>query len=149
VSHKLKFIRLSTYTKRKEIKTLKNSDSREKAVKAANTAVDKKAVDTVILDLKDLSTITDYFIICTGENPAQIKAISEAIKEGFLKKKISPIGIEGLKFARWVLMDYGDIIVHIFSRETRDFYELERFWIDAPRIPFEEKKKIRRRPART
>jgi len=56
-----------------------------------------------------------------------------------------PIGIEGLKFARWVLMDYGDIIVHIFSRETREFYELERLWIDAPRIPLEEKRKDRRK----
>jgi len=129
--------------------TLKNSDSKEKAVTAANTAADKKAADTVILELTDLSSIADYFIICTGENQAQIRAISEAIKEGFQKQNISPIGVEGLKFARWVLMDYGDIIVHIFSRETRDFYELERFWIDAPRVPFEEKKKISRRPART
>ncbi|MBI5674737.1 MAG: ribosome silencing factor [Nitrospirae bacterium] len=131
---------------RRRLKTLKNSDSKEKALKAANTAVDKKAADTVILELTDLSTIADYFIICTGENPAQIKAISEAIKEGFQKKNILPIGIEGLKFVRWVLMDYGDIIVHIFSREARNFYELERFWIDAPRIPLEEKKKISRRP---
>jgi len=110
-------------------------NSKEKAVKAAKIAINKKAKDTVILELKDLSIITDYFIICSGENPAQIKAIAEAIEEDFSKKRISPIGIEGLEFARWVLMDYGDVIIHIFREDIRAFYDLEKLWIDAPRIP--------------
>jgi len=75
----------------------------------AELANNKKAVDTVILELKDLSTIADYFVICSGDNTAQIKAIAESIDEYFSKKKVFPIGKEGLDFARWVLIDYGDI----------------------------------------
>jgi ribosome-associated protein len=109
-----------------------------KAVKAAERAIDKKAKDTVILKLEDLSTIADYFVICSGENPAQIRAIAEAVDEYFSNIKIPPLGREGLDFARWVLIDYGDIVIHIFDEETRAFYDLEKFWIDAPRIPVED-----------
>lgn len=115
-----------------EIPLVKNIQKR--AIKAAELAIDKKAKDTVILELKNLSTIADYFVICSGENPAQIKAIAEAIEEYFSKKKIFPLGKEGLDFARWVLIDYGDIVIHIFDDETRAFYDLDKFWIDAPRI---------------
>ena len=104
----------------------------------AGLANDKKAVDTVILELKDLSTIADYFVICSGDNTAQIKAIAESIDEYFSKKKVFPIGKEGLDFARWVLIDYGDIVIHIFNQEARDYYDLEKFWIDAPRIDINE-----------
>ena len=79
----------------------------------------------------------DYFVIWSGENPAQIKAIADAIDEYFSKKKIFPIGKEGLDVAHWVLIDYGDIVNHIFDKETRGFYDLEKFWMDAPRIPVE------------
>ena len=109
-------------------------DSREKAVKAAHTAIGKKAVNTIILDLKGLSSITDYFVICTGENQVQIKTIAEEIEKAFSRIKVSPLGIEGLAASRWVLMDYGDFIVHIFNKETRAYYELERLWKDAPQI---------------
>ncbi|HDH11084.1 MAG TPA: ribosome silencing factor [Nitrospirae bacterium] len=110
---------------------------KNRAVKVAELAIDKKARDTIILELKDLSTIADYFVICSGENPAQIKAIADAIDEYFSKKKIFPIGKEGLDVAHWVLIDYGDIVIHIFDKETRGFYDLEKFWMDAPRIPVE------------
>jgi ribosome-associated protein len=73
-------------------------------------------------------------VICSGENPVQIKAIAEAIEEGFARNRIFPMGIEGLDFARWVLMDYGDVVIHIFNEEARAYYELERLWMDAPRI---------------
>jgi len=73
-------------------------------------------------------------VICSGDNPVQIKAIAEAIEEGLAKSKIYPMGIEGLDFARWVLMDYGDVVIHIFNEEARAYYELERLWMDAPRI---------------
>jgi ribosome-associated protein len=112
---------------------------KQRAVKAAELAIDKKARDTVILELKDLSSIADYFVICSGENPAQIKAIAEAIDEYFSKKKIFPIGREGLTFARWVLIDYGDIVIHIFNDETRAYYALEKFWMDAPRLEVDNK----------
>lgn len=101
-------------------------------------AIAKKAKDTVILDLKDLVIYTDYFVISSGESTTQVKAIAEHIEEEFLKKAIKPLSIEGLPHAHWVLMDYGDVIIHIFEEETRAYYELEKLWLDAPRIPFEE-----------
>ncbi len=109
-----------------------------KAVKAAEQAIDKKAKDIVILELADLSTIADYFVICSGDNPAQVRAIAEAIDEYFSNMKITPLGREGKGSARWVLIDYGDIVIHVFDEETRAFYDLEKFWIDAPRIPVED-----------
>lgn len=76
-------------------------------------------------------------MICSGENPAQIRAIAEAIQAGFAKSRIFPLGKEGLDFAHWVLIDYGDIVVNIFDEETRAYYDLEKLWIDAPRISTE------------
>ena len=111
---------------------------KKRAVKAAELAIDKKAKDTVVLELKDLSSIADYFVICSGENQAQIKAIAESIDEYFSKNKIHPLGREGMDSAKWVLLDYGDIVVHIFNDETRPYYDLEKFWIDAPRVPLEK-----------
>ena len=90
--------------------------------------------------LEGLSTVADYFVICSGENPAQIRAIADSIDEFFSSQKISPLGREGLDFARWVLIDYGDIIIHIFDKETRSFYDLEKLWIDAPRVSIDEKR---------
>lgn len=77
-------------------------------------------------------------MICSGENPAQIRAIADAIDDYFSGEKIRPLGKEGLDFARWVLIDYGDIVIHVFDEEMRAFYDLEKFWIDAPRIAGEE-----------
>ncbi|MBI4687956.1 MAG: ribosome silencing factor [Nitrospirae bacterium] len=96
---------------------------------------DKKAKDIVILEMKSLTSFADYFVICSGENPVHIKALSEEIEERLSKNKVRPMGVEGLGAARWVLMDYGDIIVHIFDEDTRDFYQLEKLWLDAPKIP--------------
>lgn len=105
------------------------------AVKAAGIAIDKKADDTIILQLKDLSTIADYIVVCSGDNPAQVKAIANAIDEYFSKQKITRLSREGMEFARWVLLDYGDILINIFNKEARAFYDLEKMWIDAPRVP--------------
>ncbi|MDQ7786562.1 MAG: ribosome silencing factor [Thermodesulfovibrionales bacterium] len=107
-------------------------------MRAAQAALEKKAKDVLILDVKDLTTITGYFVICSGESTTQVKAITELIEETFDDLRFKPLGIEGLKHGHWVLMDYGDIIVHIFEEETRVFYELEKLWIDAARISPEE-----------
>ncbi len=88
----------------------------------------------MLLEIKGLTSIADYFVICSGESATQIKAIAEHIKETLKKIGLKPRGVEGLGFARWVLMDYGDFIIHIFDEETRAYYELEKFWIDAPRL---------------
>jgi ribosome-associated protein len=116
------------------------SNSKKMAVRAAEIALDKKAKDTVILELKDLSTIADYFVICSGENPVQIKTIAEAIQENFSKSKVFPLGKEGLDHARWVLIDYGDMVIHVFDEETRAYYDLENLWLDAPKIQIEKKR---------
>ena len=115
-----------------------DSNVKNRTLKVAELAIDKKARDTVILDVKDLSAIADYFVICSGDNPAQIKAIAASIDEYFSKQRIFPIGREGLDFARWILIDYGDIVIHIFNEETRAFYDLEKLWMDAPRIRIEK-----------
>jgi ribosome-associated protein len=102
--------------------------------------LDKKAKEVLILDLKDLTTITDYFVVCSGESTTQVKAIAEQIKEKFEEVNIKPLSIEGLHYSHWVLMDYGDVIVHIFEEETRMFYELEKLWLDAERISLQEER---------
>lgn len=111
--------------------------SKQKALKIASLLSDKKAVDIKILELKDLTIITDYFVICSAESTTQVKAISEYVEETLESEGMKPFGIEGFSYAHWVLMDYGDVIVHIFLEETRHFYDLERLWLDAPRIPLE------------
>ena len=97
--------------------------------------------------MRRLTTIADYFVICSGDNPAHIKVLSEAIKEKFSKDKIRFYGIEGVDSARWILMDYGDVIIHIFDDDTRTYYGLEKLWLDAPRIPVEAAPRIRKTKA--
>lgn len=103
-------------------------------MEAASAATAKKAKETVILELKGLTIIADYFVICSGDSTTQVKAIAEHIDAELRKKAIKPLSIEGLSYARWVLIDYGDVIVHIFEDETRAYYELEKLWLDAPRF---------------
>jgi ribosome-associated protein len=112
-------------------------ESKDKALEAARAALDKKAKDILILDLNSLTTIAEYFVICSGESTTQVKAITELIKEKFNEAGIKPLGIEGLNYSHWILMDYGDVIIHIFEEETRTFYELEKLWIDAGRVQIE------------
>lgn len=107
---------------------------------AAALALDRKALDVQVLKLEGLSVIADYFVICSGESTTQVKAVAEHIKKTFSKKNIKLLGLEGLGFAHWVLMDYGDVVVHVFEDETRAYYELEKLWLDAPRIPVSESK---------
>lgn len=102
-------------------------------------ALDKKAGDVVVLELKNLSTIADYFLICSGSSTTQVKAIADSIIDGFSSNRVKPIGIEGLRNSHWVLIDYGDVIVHVFEDETRQYYQLEKLWLDAPRINLKEK----------
>lgn len=112
-------------------------DSKEKALKIAKFLYEKKAQDIVILELKDLTIITDYFVICSAESTTQVRALTEYLEETLSAEEYKPYSIEGSSYAHWVLMDYGDVIVHIFLEETRRFYDLERLWLDAPRIQTE------------
>ena len=94
----------------------------------------KKAERVVVLDVRGLTSIADVFIICSGRSNRQVSAIAEAI-ESFLKnKKIKPLSVEGKREGHWVLMDYGDVLIHVFFDATRTFYDLEGLWVDAKRI---------------
>lgn len=112
--------------------------SRDLALTAAEAALDKKALDVIILELGELTVIADYFVICSGESTTQVKTIAEFIEHELTQKGITPIGREGLRFSHWVLLDYGDVIIHIFEKETRAYYGLEKLWMDAKTIEFHE-----------
>ncbi len=105
---------------------------------AAITANNKKANKTLIIDIRGLSVIADYFIICNGNSETQVQAITKEIKDKMSENGIDIKGVEGLDQARWVLIDLGDVVVHVFHREDREFYNLERLWGDAPRIDMKE-----------
>jgi ribosome-associated protein len=113
-------------------------DSHRRAVIAARAADDKKAEDTVVLDVGDIIGITEVFVITSGTNPRQVRTICDEIE---LALKVDgggpPLRIEGLDAATWVLLDFGDLVVHVFLAETREYYALERLWTDAPRIAWE------------
>ncbi len=94
----------------------------------------KKAESVVALDVRGLTSIADTFIICSGRSNRQVSAIAEHV-ERFLKgSNIRPLSVDGLKEGHWVLMDYGDILIHVFYEETRHFYDLEGLWVDAKRL---------------
>lgn len=101
---------------------------------ALRCAADKKAFDLVALDLRDIASFTEFFVIASGANQRQTQAIADEIEEQLKKQGARPIRIEGYASAEWVLMDYGDFVVHIFDKEARDFYDLERLWRDARRV---------------
>jgi ribosome-associated protein len=109
-------------------------NSLEAAQLCAHAADSKKASDILILDLRGLTYITDYFVICSGGNVTQVGAIAEGIDQSLAKAGIHPSHVEGETEASWVLMDYGDVVVHIFDEQTRAYYCLEKLWGDAPRI---------------
>lgn len=113
-------------------------DSRELAKLACNALAEKKAGDVTVIDIKDISVIADYFVLADGENQNQLQAMREAVDEAFYKAGVHVRQVEGNAHSTWILMDYGDIIVHIFSREDRLFYDLERIWRDGVLIEPEE-----------
>ena len=101
-----------------------------------DAAADKKASDIVLLDIHDLSVIADYFVICTGANPRQIQAIASAVEDKVSMLSLSARGREGNADSGWLLLDFGDIIVHIFGPMEREFYRLERLWSGAPTVVY-------------
>jgi ribosome-associated protein len=102
---------------------------------AIKCASDKKAFDLVALDLRSIASFTEFFVIASGANQRQVQAIADEIKEQLKKQLTSqPVRIEGYNSGEWVLVDYGDIIVHIFNIEAREFYDLARLWRDARRV---------------
>ena len=106
---------------------------------AIQCAADKKAFDLVVLDLRDIASFTEFFVIASGANQRQVQAIADEIKEQLKKQtSVNPVRIEGYNSGEWVLADYGDFIVHIFNKESREFYDLARLWRDARRVTLPE-----------
>ena len=107
----------------------------ELAKVAAVAADSKKADDVVLLDLSGVTDVCDYFLICSGDNPRQVDAIVDEVRTKVSANcGVSPISCEGREGLSWVLVDYGSVVVHVFRRETREFYRLETLWADAPRV---------------
>lgn len=100
----------------------------ELAHKIVDIVSDKQAVDTVLLEVREICSFADYFVICSGESSRQVKAIIDAISQELKKDNIRPLHEEGKTESGWILLDFGDIIVHVFSAAERDYYQLDKFW---------------------
>ncbi len=112
--------------------------SKSKAKTAYTALADKKGEDIKIIDISNVSVLADYFIIASGANRNQIQAMADQVQNELAKEEVQVRQIEGYQTANWILMDYGDIIIHIFSSEDRLFYDLERIWRDGASIAVEE-----------
>lgn len=107
--------------------------SLERAIQCAALALDKKALDVKVLDIQRISTIADYLVLATGSSDKQTQAIAESVRHG-LKKFGKPLDIEGMKEGNWVVIDYGDVILHVFKEDQRRYYNLDELWSNAPLI---------------
>lgn len=110
------------------------ADAAELAHRIVEIASDKKGNDIVMLRTAELTTMADFFVICSGRSDRQVQALAGAIVEELREDGIRPIGTEGLASSRWVLLDYGSVIVHVFAPEERDYYGLERLWGKAAQV---------------
>ena len=113
----------------------KTTDLKRQVSEAINACQDKKAEEITILELeKDSGAFTDYFVVCSGSNPRQIQAISDEVETRLERSGMRAAHIEGYRQAQWVLLDYVDFVVHVFSQKAREYYELERLWKSAKRL---------------
>jgi ribosome-associated protein len=109
-------------------------DTPSRVREAVSAAEDRKAIDLKVLRLDKISGFTDYFLICSGGSERQVQAIADAVQEKMREERVRPLHVEGYNRAQWVLLDYGDFVVHVFQEEPRRFYSLERLWGDAPDV---------------
>ena len=111
------------------------ASAEHKARRAARAALDKKAIDLTVLDVQGVSNVTDYFLVCSGRSAPHVKTIAEAIREELTEDGVRPLHAEGHAESGWVLLDYGDVLMHVFLEDARAYYALERLWGDAPSVP--------------
>lgn len=111
----------------------------ERALRAAELAEEKKALEVAVLDLRGLCSFTDFFVVCSGQSPLQLRAIAESVEQGLKEEGVVPIAVEGKGQGNWIVLDFGDVLVHVMSETARSYYALERLWGDAkvlsPRPP--------------
>ncbi len=113
------------------------AESRESAILCARIADDYRGLDTVILDLTDITPIVDFFVISTGATRRQMHAIAEEVDRVLNERGSRRVGLEGYRESNWILQDYGDVVLHVFTEEMRKLYDLERLWADAPRVEWQ------------
>src|SRR5918994_4660782 len=106
----------------------------ERVLAALHAASEKKALEPVVLDLREIASFTDYFVIVSGANERQVQAISDEVYESLKKSGHAAARVEGYKTAEWILLDYGDFVVHVFEQKARKFYDLERLWRESKRV---------------
>src|SRR5215213_2918143 len=106
----------------------------ERVLAALHAAAEKKAIEPVVLDLREIASFTDYFVIVSGANERQVQAISDEVYETLKKAGHAALRVEGYKTAEWILLDYGDFVVHVFEQKARKFYDLERLWRESKRV---------------
>ena len=109
-----------------------DTETRKRVLLCVNALLQKKARDLKVLKVSAVSSFTDYFVICSGGSDRQVQALAEAVRENMKKSGILPLGVEGEAIGKWILMDYADVIVHIFYEPIREFYNLEQLWPDIP-----------------
>ncbi len=119
-------------------KDVQNKTALERATICARAAIDNKAEDLVVLDVQGISSFTDYFVIMSGRSSRHVQGLAEAIEGVMRSKRISAAKAEGIQDGMWVLLDFGDVVVHIFYHEQRSFYDLEGLWHDAPKVEIDE-----------
>lgn len=119
--------------------------SRQTALAAARICEEKKASDIAILDLRELTYFTDFFVICSTESERQSKAIAEELEATFKRAGIKRVGTSGAEAGQWILTDFADVVCHIFLKSARQFYDLESLWGEAPRLPFSPKRRRSRK----
>ncbi len=119
-------------------KKLQDKSGLEIARLAAVAGLDKKAEDVVILDVGGICSFAEYFVIMSGRSTRHVQGLAQAVDEELGSKRLASGTVEGLQEGLWVLVDYSDVVVHIFYQETRDFYNLEKLWHDAPRMKLED-----------
>lgn len=109
-------------------------------LRCARLAQEKKASDIRALDVRERATFTDFFLLCSGTSDRQVSAVAHHIEETLKKEGLRPLGIEGIREGRWVLLDYGDFVVHVFLTSVREFYNFDRLWGSAPEIPLPQER---------
>jgi ribosome-associated protein len=115
------------------------TESRRAAVAAARAAASKQGRDVVVLDVRELIVITDYFVIASGSSDRQVRTVAEEIERAVKAQGLRPVRREGQREGRWVLLDFVDFVAHVLQDQDREYYGLERLWADAPTVPWEER----------
>ncbi len=118
--------------------TDRSDETKKRVLLCVNAALERKATGLTILRVRELTSVADYFILCSGSSDRQVQATAAFIRERLKRAGIMPLGIEGEQSGRWILMDYGDIVVHIFYEPVREFYDIDSLWSEAPKMEIDD-----------